>query len=253
MKHHKQILIVEDEESIATGLKFNFEQEGYSATVVGDGRSALSQFAEGGEGADLVVLDLMLPGMSGYEICRAIRENDSRVPIMVLSARTLSEDRSHAFDCGADQYITKPFALPELLSRVRNLLERNERLGVGREPARPSIESFKFRDVEVDFRTFELRRGDQVYRLTTMEMQLLKFFIDHEGEVLSRTRILKVVWDQSAEVTTRTIDNFVMRLRKYIEIDHAAPRHLVSVRGTGYRFVADPDAATAVADDEYDS
>ncbi len=249
----KRILIVEDEESIATGLKFNFEQEGYSPTVVGDGRSALAHFAEGGEGADLIVLDLMLPGMSGYEICRAIRENDPRVPIMVLSARTLSEDRSHAFDCGADQYMTKPFALPELLSRVRNLLERNNRLGVGGELQRPSIESFKFRDVEVDFRTFELRRGDQVHRLTTMEMQLLKFFIEHEGEVLSRTRILKVVWDQSAEVTTRTIDNFVMRLRKYIENDHAAPRHLVSVRGTGYRFVADPDAATAVAYDEYDT
>ncbi len=253
MTDRKRILIVEDEESIATGLRFNFEQEGYAPTVVGEGRSALLHFADGGEGSDLVILDLMLPGMSGYEICRTIREKDSRVPIMVLSARTLSEDRSHAFDCGADQYVTKPFALPELLSRVRNLLERNARLGVGVTPERPAIETFRFRDVEADFRAFELRRGDQVHRLTTMEMQLLKFFIEHEGEVLSRSRILKVVWDQNAEVTTRTIDNFVMRLRKYIEHDPAAPRHLVSVRGTGYRFLADPDDATSIPEKEYDT
>ena len=253
MSEQKRILIVEDEESIATGLKFNFEQEGYAPLVVGDGRSALSHFAEGNAGVDLVVLDLMLPGMSGYEICRAIREHDPRVPILVLSARTLSEDRSHAFDCGADQYMTKPFALPELLSRIKNLLDRNARLGVGSEPQRPTIERFRFRDVDVDFRTFELRRGELVHHLTTMEMQLLKFFIEHEGEVLSRTRILKVVWDQNAEVTTRTIDNFVMRLRKYMETDPGTPRHLVSVRGTGYRFVADPDSNPADIDEDYDS
>ena len=246
----KHILIVEDEESIAEGLRFNFEQEGHDATVVGDGRSGLAHFGEGGEGADLVVLDLMLPGMSGYEICRAIREKDAQVPILVLSARTLSEDRSHAFDCGADQYMTKPFALPELLSRVKNLLERNTRLGVGVIPERPRLDTFRFQDVEVDFRAFELRRGDQTHRLTTMEIQLLKCFIEHEGEVLSRTRILKMVWDQNAEVTTRTIDNFVMRLRKYIEIDPAEPRHLVSVRGTGYRFVAGSDDITPFLEEE---
>jgi len=115
---------------------------------------------------------------------------------------------------------------------------------------RPSIETFRFHDVEVDFRSFELRRGDLVHRLTTMEIQLLKFFIEHEGEVLSRSRILKAVWDQNAEVTTRTIDNFVMRLRKYIENDPAEPRHLVSVRGTGYRFVADSDDVTPLIEEE---
>ncbi len=250
MSDRKHILIVEDEESIAEGLRFNFEQEGFDATVVGDGRSAIMHFDEGREGADLIVLDLMLPGMSGYEICRAIREQDARVPILVLSARSLSEDRSHAFDCGADQYMTKPFALPELLSRVKNLLQRNARLQVGVAPERPSLDSFRFQDVEVDFRSFELRRGDQVHRLTTMELQLLKFFIEHEGEVLSRSRILKMVWDQNSEVTTRTIDNFVMRLRKYIENDPADPRHLLSVRGTGYRFVpASYDVSPAIEDE----
>ena len=198
----------------------------------------------------MIVLDLMLPGMSGYEICRAIREKDARVPILVLSARSLSEDRSHAFDCGADQYMTKPFALPELLSRVKNLLERNVRLQFGVAAERHSLDTFRFHDVEVDFRSFELRRGDQVHRLTTMELQLLKFFIEHEGEVLSRSRILKVVWDQNAEVTTRTIDNFVMRLRKYIENDPAEPRHLVSVRGTGYRFVPTFDDVTHLLEEE---
>ena len=250
MSDHKHILIVEDEESIAEGLRFNFEQEGYAPTVVGDGRSAIAHFDDGREGADLIVLDLMLPGMSGYEICRAIREKDPRVPILVLSARTLSEDRSHAFDCGADQYMTKPFALPELLSRVKNLLERNVRLGVGVVADRPTLESFRFHEVEVDFRAFELRRGDQTHRLTTMELQLLKFFIEHEGEVLSRSRILKMVWDQNAEVTTRTIDNFVMRLRKYIENDPAEPEHLVSVRGTGYRFLANTDDVTPMLEEE---
>jgi len=250
MSHKKHILIVEDEESIAEGLRFNFVHEGYEATVVGDGRSAIQHFDEGSDGADLIVLDLMLPGMSGYEICREIREKDSRVPILVLSARTLSEDRSHAFDCGADQYMTKPFALPELLSRVKNLLDRNARLGVGLVVERPALDTFRFHDVEVDFRSFELRRGDLVHRLTTMEIQLLKFFIEHEGEVLSRSRILKAVWDQNAEVTTRTIDNFVMRLRKYIENDPAEPRHLVSVRGTGYRFVADSDDVTPLLEEE---
>ena len=250
MSQKKHILIVEDEESIAEGLRFNFEQEGYDVTVVGDGRSAIQCFGKSASGADLVVLDLMLPGMSGYEICRELRGKDPRVPILVLSARTLSEDRSHAFDCGADQYMTKPFALPELLSRVKNLLDRNARLGVDRAVERPQLETFRFQDVEVDFRSFELRRGDQVHRLTTMEMQLLKVFIEHEGEVLSRTRILKVVWDQNAEVTTRTIDNFVLRLRKYIETDPADPRILVSVRGTGYRFVADADGATPFVEEE---
>ena len=146
--------------------------------------------------------------------------------------------------------MTKPFALPELLSRVKNLLDRNSRLGVGLVAERPPMETFRFHDVEVDFRSFELRRGDLVHRLTTMEIQLLKFFIEHEGEVLSRSRILKAVWDQNAEVTTRTIDNFVMRLRKYMENDPAEPRHLVSVRGTGYRFVADSDGATPVLEEE---
>lgn len=233
-----RILIVEDEESIALGLRFNFEAEGYDAVVVGDGPATLKHLDEHPRQVDLVVLDLMLPGMSGYEICRAIRDRDLRVPILVLSARTHSEDRSHAFDCGADQYMTKPFALPELLSRIRNLLRRTRQIEQVFQSSQRN--DFAFGDVHVNFRTFEVTRGAETQSLTTMELQLLRYFIEHEGAVLSRTKILKDVWDQGADVTSRTIDNFVLRLRKYIEADQSNPVHLLSVRGTGYRFVAEP-------------
>lgn len=238
MKERPHILIVEDEDAIANGIRFNFEAEGYLPVVMGDGPSSLAYLDEHPQEVDLVVLDLMLPGMSGYEICRAIRDRDVRVPILVLSARTLSEDKSHAFDCGTDQYMTKPFALPELLSRVRNLLRRNHQLEQVYESSRR--DDYSFGDVHVNFRTFEVTRGTEQHSLTTMELQLLRYFIDHEGAVLSRSKILNDVWDQGAEVTSRTIDNFVMRLRKYMEEDPGNPRHLLSVRGTGYRFVAEP-------------
>jgi two-component system OmpR family response regulator len=240
------LLIVEDEEAIARGLQFNFEQEGYTAALFGDGPSALKYFDEHPGEIDVVVLDLMLPGMSGYEVCRAMRDRDPIVPILVLSARMLSEDQAYAFDSGTDQYMTKPFNLPELLSRVKNLLDRRNRMAriAASVPASATATAeYAFGSVHIDFGKFELRKGEQVHALTTMEVQLLRYFCDHEGIVLPRHRILRDVWDQAADVTTRTIDNFVMRLRKYIEDDPARPRHLLSVRGTGYRFVARPEEA----------
>lgn len=241
-----QILIVEDEDAIGRVLQFNFEQEGYAAFLFGDGPSALKYFDERAGEIDCVVLDLMLPGMSGYEVCRAIRDRDGAVPILVLSARMLSEDKAYAFDCGTDQYMTKPFNLPELLSRVKNLLERRHRMARLPTPVQgTALTEFAFGDVHINFGTHELQKGDTVHPLTTMEVQLLRYFIQHAGIVLPRQRILRDVWEQAAEVTTRTIDNFVMRLRKYIEIDPAKPRHLLSVRGTGYRFVASPKDATS--------
>jgi DNA-binding response OmpR family regulator len=240
MSHRARIIIVEDEAAIARGLKYNFEQEGYEAIECGDGPTVLKLFDERASAIDLVVLDLMLPGMSGYEICRAIREKDPQVPILVLSARTLAEDKAHAFDCGTDQYMTKPFALPELLSRVRNLLKREERFRSAVQSAAVGPAEYSFDGVTVDFHAFQVRNGEVRHDLTTMEAQLLRYFIRHEGMVLSRQQILRDVWDQAAEITTRSIDNFVMRLRKYIEADPANPVHLLSVRGTGYRFVAKP-------------
>ena len=236
-----RILIVEDEEALAIGLKYNFEQEGYDVLLAGDGPTALKLFQSAAPSVDLVILDLMLPGMSGYEICKAVRVVDKLVPVLVLSARTLSEDKMHAFDCGTDQYMTKPFALPELLNRVRNLLERHKTLlratkastGITATP-----ENFEYEHFRLDPQSFEIVVGDRRQSLTTQEMQLLRYFIGHEGEVLSRHQILEEVWDQNADVTTRTIDNFVLRLRKLIEPDPSRPRYILSVRGTGYRFVS---------------
>jgi len=242
-----RILVVEDEEALRDGLRFNFEQEGYKVSTAGDGHVALDEFRESDPPIDLVVLDLMLPGMSGYETCRAIRDIDVQVPILVLSARTLSEDKAQAFDCGTDQYMTKPFALPELLSRVRNLLERRSNVRVvvpsSSDKEVEDIEQFEFGNgrVIVDFTTFEIQVDGNRNSLTTMEVQLLKYFIRNDGRVLSRSQILADVWEESGDVTTRSIDNFVMRLRKQIETNPAEPQHILSVRGTGYRFVASPD------------
>jgi two-component system OmpR family response regulator len=228
-------MVVEDEESLAKGLAFNLEQEGYEPVVFGEGPTALAYFQEHPGEVDLILLDLMLPGMSGYEICREIRTVDGRVPILVLSARTLSEDRSQAFDCGTDQYLTKPFALPELLSRVRNLIDRSSRMGLTLKRMEAG-DVYKFGNVAVDFARFEVRNGESVHTLTTMEMQLLRYLIQNEGTVLSRSRLLRDVWEEKADLATRSIDNFVMRLRKFIEQDPANPAYLVSIRGTGYRF-----------------
>lgn len=237
-----RILIVEDEEALAKGLKLNFELEGYVTVHAPDGPSALREFETADPRFDLVVLDLMLPGLSGYEVCRTIREQNAGVPVLVLSARTLAEDKALAFDLGTDQYMTKPFALPELLSRVKNLLSRRSAgpfAGASSPPASP--QQSRFGNVVVDFKAFEVDVDGQKHQLTTLEMQLLRYFIEHEGAVLSRSEILRDVWDESADVTTRSIDNFVLRLRRIIERNPAEPKHILSVRGTGYRFLADGD------------
>lgn len=234
-----KILIVEDEQALATGLRFNFEQEGYEVHLAGDGMTALNLFRSAEPPFDVVTLDLMLPGMSGYEVCREIRDRDGAVPILVLSARTLSEDRTMAFDCGADQYLSKPFALPELLSRVRNLTNpRRGKPAAEPDPA-PVADEYTFgNNIEVRFEQFELVVDGETHTLTTMEMQLLRYFVEHENRVLSRTQIMNDVWSDSSALSSRSIDNFVMRLRRLIEPDAQNPQHILSVRGTGYRFVA---------------
>lgn len=234
-----RILLVEDEEALAQGLKFNFEQEGYDVLLASDGPTGLKMFQSAEPRIDAIILDLMLPGMSGYEVCTAIRQLDKLVPILVLSSRTLSEDKMHAFDCGTDQYMTKPFALPELINRVKNLLQRHQTLlksdRTSTEPR--TVDIRKFGNATVNLTNYEVTVGERTHNLTTLEMQLLKYFLDHEGKVLSRFEILENVWDPQAEVTTRTIDNFVSRLRKILEPDPTRPKFILSVRGTGYRFV----------------
>ena len=231
----KRILIVEDEAALAEGLKFNFEQEGYDVLHAEEGPVAIELVRKNDPPIDVIVLDLMLPQMSGYEICEKIREFDPDIPILVLSARTLSEDKTRAFDVGTDQYMTKPFALPELISRVKNLIERRRSAAPTAFPDL-SPNTYEFEDVQIDFGKFEVTARDVTHPLTTMELQLLKYFTEHEGLVLSRNQILRDVWEETADITSRSIDNFVLRLRKMIEPDPAEPKYLLSVRGTGYRF-----------------
>lgn len=234
-----RILVVEDEEAIAKGLRFNFEREGHQVDVAGDGPTALELYESAQPPIDLVVLDLMLPMMSGYEICRTLRRLDTEIPVLALTARTLSEDKIQAFDSGVDMYMTKPFSLPELLSRVRNLLDRRRR-SVERRSVRPTEDVVHFSDITVDFGRFELRRKDEVHAMTTREQELLRYFLENDGVVLSRARLQSEVWKDAADISSRSIDNFVMRLRRMIETDSSSPRHLLSIRGTGYRFVREP-------------
>ncbi|HZZ70746.1 MAG TPA: response regulator transcription factor [Pirellulales bacterium] len=232
----KHLLIVEDEEHLAIGMKYNFEAEGYDVTTAGDGPTALAKIEDREHPVDLVVLDLMLPGMSGYAVCEKIREGGNDVPILMLSARTLAEDRTRGFDVGTDQYLHKPFDLEELLARVKNLLARQSRRGGI--ASRGSDELYEFGRAQVNFDTFQVNVAGKSIRLTALEIKLLRYFVEHEGSVVTRNELLEQVWGFSKSPTTRTVDNFVMNLRKYFERDPGAPEHFLSVRGAGYRFVA---------------
>ena len=238
-----RVLVVEDERVIADGIRFNLEREGYAVTVAHDGPAALAGYESDDRPFDAIVLDLMLPGMSGYDVCRAVRERDRDVPVLMLTARGLTEDKVAGFESGADQYLTKPFDLTELLARVRAMLARSAAArDRPREPA-PPPEVLRFDGVTVDFASFRLTtdRGGRTrtHDLTTQEAALLRLFAQCEGRVLSRTEILEEVWPPDADVTPRTIDNFVLRLRRMIEPNPSDPVHLLSVRGTGYRFERD--------------
>lgn len=231
----KRILVVEDEQHIAFGIKYNLEAEGYDAEVVADGPAALQLVEADPQGFDLLILDLMLPGMSGYNICETLRRQGNDVPVLILSARTLVEDRIRGYDVGADQYLEKPFELEELLSMVRNLLVRRGKI--------PSVgdqtvgSTYEFGRVHVNFDTYLVTVNGKAVRLTHTEMKLLRYFAENEGSVVTRAQLLENVWGLNHSPTTRTVDNFIVNLRKYFEVDPARPKHFLSVRGTGYRFV----------------
>jgi two-component system, OmpR family, alkaline phosphatase synthesis response regulator PhoP len=239
----KHILVVEDEQHLAIGIKYNFEAEGYRVSLAGDGPTALKLLQDDPQGVDLVILDLMLPGMSGYAVCEALREAGNDVPVLMLTARTLIEDRVRGFDMGADQYLVKPFELEELLAMVRNLLVRRARGGLAAVPNRTGPrragDTFEFGRAKINFDTFQVTVDARSVRLTAMEMKLLRYFIDNEGSVVSRGELLEHVWGLASAPTTRTVDNFIVRLRRYFEEDPAHPRHFLSVRGAGYRFVSE--------------
>jgi two-component system alkaline phosphatase synthesis response regulator PhoP len=237
----KHILVVEDEQHLAFGIKYNLEAEGYEVTTAADGPAALKIVEESPQAVDMVILDLMLPGMSGYAVCEALREKGNDVPVLMLSARTLVEDRIRGYDVGADQYLQKPFELEELLSMTRNLLARRAKAGP-REITKIVDGSYEFGRAQVNFDTFAVIVAGQSVRLTHTEMKLLRYFIDNEGLVVTRAELLEHVWGLAHMPTTRTVDNFIVNLRKYFEEDPAKPKHFLSVRGTGYRFVAKGDA-----------
>jgi two-component system, OmpR family, alkaline phosphatase synthesis response regulator PhoP len=240
----KHILIVEDERHLAALIKFNLEHEGYLTTTMGDGPSALRVIEEKADEIDLIILDLMLPGMSGYAVCEKLRAEGYTMPVLILSARTLAEDRTRGFDVGANQYLSKPFDLDELLSRVRNLLNLYPRLNalVTKEvTARENHENLEFGDAKVNFSTFEVTVRGKVQRLTHLEMKLLSYFRQHEGRVISRQELLEEVWGIPGHVATRAVDQFIRRLRKTFEVDPANPVHFLTIRDAGYRFIARPE------------
>lgn len=225
------ILLVEDEPNIARGIVYNLEEEGFRVTHVLTGEEALEHARE--ETFTLVVLDLMLPRMSGLEVCRRLRLQDSRLPILILTARSQEEDRVKGLSAGADDYLTKPFSLEEFLLRVKGMLRRSAwyRPGANKEGR------FAFGESEVDLkeRTATTPRG--TIPLTDLEVRMLRLFFRREGEVLSRTELLESVWGMAPDAETRTLDNFIVRLRKYFEPDPARPVHFLTVRGRGYKFV----------------
>ena len=240
MRHH--ILVVEDEKHLGVGIKYNLEAENYRVTLVEDGPTALHMVDSAGDSIQLIILDLMLPGMSGYTVCESIRDAGLSIPILMLSARTLAEDRTRGFDVGANQYMSKPFDLDELLSRVKNLLQTNGRKTASPPPQklRDKVQRIEFSGIEADFETHEVSVRGKPVRMTSKELRLLRYFVENHGRVISRNELLSEVWDLSGNLQTRAVDQFIARLRKIIEPDTANPVHLLTIRDAGYRFVLNP-------------
>ena len=252
-----RILIVEDEEHLAAGLKFNLEAEGYAAEVEESGQAALDRLTDEPDGVDLVLLDVMLPGLDGFEVVQRLRAAGRFVPVMMLTARGQADDILRGFELGADDYLPKPFDLSILFARIESLLRRQAWLHARSEAGTASAsassgaeaaeetdagpEEYQFGSVEVDFTRQVLKRRGLAQPLTLMEATLLRYLVRNEDRPVSRRALLEEVWGVRQDTDTRTIDNFVARLRRYIEDEPSKPRHLQTVRSVGYRFVAEPD------------
>lgn len=234
----QRVLVVEDEQHLAEGLRFNLEAEGFHAEVVDTGERALERLFDHQEPFDLVVLDVMLPKMDGFTVASELRRRQNFVPVLMLTARGRPEDVLRGFAAGADDYLAKPAELSILLARIGGLLRRSAwaRNGTTHVPG----DRYTFSGKTIDFGTLELTDGDRVLQLTLMEANLLRYLIEHEGKAISRKTMLEQVWGLHEDTDTRAIDNFIVRLRRYIESEPARPRHLLTVRGVGYRFIANP-------------
>lgn len=227
----QSILIVEDEQHLADGLRFNLELESFTVEVVDNGEAALELLRE--KTFDLVVLDVMLPGMNGFEVVSRWRAERNFVPVLMLTARGRSEDVLEGLEAGADDYLPKPFELAILIARIRGLLRRREWLAANGAPE----DTFTMEDRVIDFDKLEIRGPEGTQPLTLMEAKLLRHLIRNEDKPVSRREILEQVWELHEETDTRAMDNFIVRLRRYLEKDPAQPEHLLTVRGVGYRFV----------------
>lgn len=237
----QRVLIVEDEHHLAEGLRFNLEAEGFEAEVLDNGDAALARLLDPSQHFDLVVLDVMLPGKDGFTVAAELRQKQNFVPVLMLTARGRPEDVLKGFAAGADDYLAKPAELPILLARIGGLLRRSTWSKNGQKPE-PRQDRFTFSGKTIDFDTLELAVGERVLQLTLMEANLLRYLIDHEGKAISRKAMLEEVWGLREDTDTRAIDNFIVRLRRYIEKEPARPKHLLTVRGVGYRFNANPDS-----------
>lgn len=246
-----RVLVVEDEGHLAQGLRFNLEAEGYTAEIVGDGESATDRLLGKKENFDAIVLDIMLPGKDGFSVVSELRAARNYVPVLMLTARGRPEDVLKGFASGADDYLAKPFDLSILLARLQGLLRRSqwmhdlrgattERHAETQAETVGDFDTFSFAGKTIDFGALELRSGDTTIHLTLMESELLRHLVRHDGKIVSRKQILEEVWGLHEDTDTRAIDNFVVRLRRYLEEDPSNPRHLLTVRGVGYRFVAEP-------------
>jgi len=232
-----KILIVEDEAHLAEGVQFNLRAEGHESRIVTDAETA-ETLLQNGHGFDAVVLDVMLPGMSGYDLAKSLRDRGEYVPILMLTARNRSQDVMRGFASGADDYLPKPFELGILIARVNGLLRRKQ--WAQQPPQTAPAERLTFGKASLDMSSLELEANGRKHQLTTMEANLLRYFITHSGQALSRKKILEDVWGLREDTDTRAIDNFIARLRKYIEKHPAVPKHLLTVRGVGYKFVVNP-------------
>ena len=227
------ILLVEDEQSLAKGLQFNIEAEGYKVTLAEDGQIAMDLLAV--NAYDLIILDIMLPYHDGFEIAEFIRRQSRRTPILFLTARQRMDDRIKGLQLGADDYLTKPFSLDELLLRVKRILERKSWYKDKTAP------KYRIGQIEVDFESLKIIKPEKTISLTPLEAKALKYLLEHRGKIVSRQELLQKVWDVDPEVETRTVDNFIARLRRYLDEDPANPKWIKSVRGAGYVISADDE------------
>jgi two-component system, OmpR family, alkaline phosphatase synthesis response regulator PhoP len=243
----ERILIGEDERHLADGLRFNLEAEGYEVEVVETGEEALVRLDSHAADYSVVLLDVMLPGIDGFSVAAELRRKGIYVPVLMLTARGRSEDILKGFECGADDYLPKPFELEILLARIRGLLRRSAwgAAAAGNQPRGTALQPVPSRltmgDRVVDFDRMELIDGEQKQQLTLMEANLLRFLAEREGQAVSRSALLEGVWGVREDTDTRAIDNFIVRLRKYLEQDPARPKYLTTVRGVGYKFQRKPD------------